>query len=292
MCLGIPGQLVELVAGNDQLARVEVSGVTRVVNVGLLEDEALGPGDWVLIHVGFAQHRSHDDPAHEERPEDRLGYPLGIDAGTDLHLGHMRFDQLDHRAAAMHVPSGGNERSYGGVGLCLSDQMRHRTSGGGGEQPDQIGNEGAEVLLQVARVHVASEVLGLSCDGFLNEFPLGAPVPINRRLPDAGVSCHRLDGEVAISLGGADGKGGVQDAAVRVDAAWPAPLAMYFGGDRLSRQIQRHHGQTSVSSRRCHWSGPPPSPHYAPIAPCFGLEADISERLERAKWPKKTFTVS
>jgi hydrogenase expression/formation protein HypC len=54
MCLGIPGQLVELADDNDQLARVEVAGVRRMINIGLLEDEALDPGDWVLIHVGFA----------------------------------------------------------------------------------------------------------------------------------------------------------------------------------------------------------------------------------------------
>jgi hydrogenase expression/formation protein HypC len=54
MCLGIPGQLKEISEINGHLARVEVSGVTRIVNIGLLEDEPLGPGDWVLIHVGFA----------------------------------------------------------------------------------------------------------------------------------------------------------------------------------------------------------------------------------------------
>ncbi len=54
MCLGIPGQLREISEINAHLARVEVSGVTRIVNIGLLEDEPLAPGDWVLIHVGFA----------------------------------------------------------------------------------------------------------------------------------------------------------------------------------------------------------------------------------------------
>ena len=53
MCLGIPGQVVELL-DNDQLAKVDVAGVKRTVNIGLLEDEPLAPGDWVLIHVGFA----------------------------------------------------------------------------------------------------------------------------------------------------------------------------------------------------------------------------------------------
>ena len=54
MCLGIPGQVKELSDVHEHLARVEVSGVTREVNIGLLEDEQLRTGDWVLIHVGFA----------------------------------------------------------------------------------------------------------------------------------------------------------------------------------------------------------------------------------------------
>ena len=54
MCLGIPGQIVELLPGDEQLARVEVAGVRRTINVGLLEDERIQVGDWVLIHVGFA----------------------------------------------------------------------------------------------------------------------------------------------------------------------------------------------------------------------------------------------
>lgn len=53
MCLGIPGQVVELDA-NPHLAKVDVAGVRRMVNVGLLEDEGIVVGDWVLIHVGFA----------------------------------------------------------------------------------------------------------------------------------------------------------------------------------------------------------------------------------------------
>lgn len=54
MCLGIPGRVVEWVDETDQLARVEVTGVTRNINVGLVRDEGLAIGDWVLIHVGFA----------------------------------------------------------------------------------------------------------------------------------------------------------------------------------------------------------------------------------------------
>jgi hydrogenase expression/formation protein HypC len=54
MCLGIPGEIVERHADRADLATVSVEGVKRVVNVGLLEGETLEPGDWILIHVGFA----------------------------------------------------------------------------------------------------------------------------------------------------------------------------------------------------------------------------------------------
>jgi hydrogenase expression/formation protein HypC len=52
MCLAIPGQVVGLVDAGNGLAQVEVAGVRRTVNVGLLD--GVEPGDWVLIHVGFA----------------------------------------------------------------------------------------------------------------------------------------------------------------------------------------------------------------------------------------------
>jgi hydrogenase expression/formation protein HypC len=54
MCLGIPGEVIEFLPDHSDLAKVEVSGVRRVINVGLLTDEKVEPGDWVLIHVGFA----------------------------------------------------------------------------------------------------------------------------------------------------------------------------------------------------------------------------------------------
>ena len=54
MCLGIPGQVVGMVPGfGDQRALVEVEGVPRRVNIGLL-DEPPAAGQWVLIHMGFA----------------------------------------------------------------------------------------------------------------------------------------------------------------------------------------------------------------------------------------------
>jgi hydrogenase expression/formation protein HypC len=63
MCLGIPGQIVEMHPEHEHLARVDVSGVGRMINIGLLEDEHLQPGDWVLIHVGFAMSKIDQDEA-------------------------------------------------------------------------------------------------------------------------------------------------------------------------------------------------------------------------------------
>jgi hydrogenase expression/formation protein HypC len=54
MCLGIPGEVVEISVDRTDLAMVDVSGVKRAINIGLLEEGEVGPGDWVLIHVGFA----------------------------------------------------------------------------------------------------------------------------------------------------------------------------------------------------------------------------------------------
>ncbi len=66
MCLGIPGQVVELVEGYDgQLALVDVQGAQRRINVGMLEDEQISPGDWVLIHMGFALNRIDETEARE-----------------------------------------------------------------------------------------------------------------------------------------------------------------------------------------------------------------------------------
>jgi hydrogenase expression/formation protein HypC len=65
MCLAIPGQVVEMVDEPNRLAKVEVAGVRRNVNVGLLDGEVggVGPGDWVLIHVGFAMSKVDEDEA-------------------------------------------------------------------------------------------------------------------------------------------------------------------------------------------------------------------------------------
>ncbi len=63
MCLGIPGQVVERFSDRPDLASVDVCGVQRTVNVGLVTDEGLEVGDWVLIHVGFALSKIDEDEA-------------------------------------------------------------------------------------------------------------------------------------------------------------------------------------------------------------------------------------
>ena len=54
MCLGIPGQVVQMLEGyGGQLALVDVAGEHRKVNVGMMPEETFSPGDWVIIHMGF-----------------------------------------------------------------------------------------------------------------------------------------------------------------------------------------------------------------------------------------------
>jgi hydrogenase expression/formation protein HypC len=65
--LAIPGQVIEIVDEVNRLARVEIAGVRRSVNIGLLDDDPGGgarPGDWVLIHVGFALSKVDEEEAH------------------------------------------------------------------------------------------------------------------------------------------------------------------------------------------------------------------------------------
>jgi hydrogenase expression/formation protein HypC len=63
MCLGIPGQIVEIVDETFQIAKVDVSGVKRGVSIALIASEGVAPGDWVLIHVGFAMSKIDESEA-------------------------------------------------------------------------------------------------------------------------------------------------------------------------------------------------------------------------------------
>jgi hydrogenase expression/formation protein HypC len=83
MCLAIPGQILEIVDEPNRLARVDVAGVRRNVNIGLLDgdDGGAGPGDWVLIHVGFALSKVDEDEAMATR---RLLEQMGAEYEQEL----------------------------------------------------------------------------------------------------------------------------------------------------------------------------------------------------------------
>ena len=72
MCLAIPGQIVEIFADQPNSALIEVVGVRRKVDLGLLEDDPPKAGDWVLIHVGFAMSKISEHDAPPPSIEQRL----------------------------------------------------------------------------------------------------------------------------------------------------------------------------------------------------------------------------
>jgi hydrogenase expression/formation protein HypC len=80
VCLAIPGQIMEVVDESNRLARVDVAGVQRNVNIGLLDD--VGPGDWVLIHVGFAISQIDEEEARATR---ELLEQMGAEYEQELH---------------------------------------------------------------------------------------------------------------------------------------------------------------------------------------------------------------
>jgi hydrogenase expression/formation protein HypC len=83
MCLAVPGQIVEVVDDVNRLAKVEIAGVHRNVNIGLLDTESgsVGPGDWVLIHVGFAISQVDEEEALATR---RLLEQMGAEYEQEL----------------------------------------------------------------------------------------------------------------------------------------------------------------------------------------------------------------
>jgi hydrogenase expression/formation protein HypC len=76
VCLAIPGQIVDVVDEANRLAEVDVAGVRRTINIGLLDDDGhgVGAGEWVLIHVGFAMSRVDEEEAIATRRQlERMG---------------------------------------------------------------------------------------------------------------------------------------------------------------------------------------------------------------------------
>ncbi len=65
MCLAIPGRIVEFVDEENSVAKVEVGGVRRNVNLGLLDRSGIDLGDYVLVHVGFAMSKIDEAEAEE-----------------------------------------------------------------------------------------------------------------------------------------------------------------------------------------------------------------------------------
>ena len=92
MCLAIPGQIVEIHKDAIDFATVDVSGVRRRISIGLLEGQDVQPGDWVLIHVGFAMSKIGEERAREQM---RMLMMLGeCDAAIEEVRGYSR-DERD-----------------------------------------------------------------------------------------------------------------------------------------------------------------------------------------------------
>jgi hydrogenase expression/formation protein HypC len=83
VCLAIPGRVMEVVDDANRLAKVDIAGVQRTVNIGLLDHDGMGPGpgDWVLIHVGFAISQVDEQEALATR---RLLEGMGADYEQEL----------------------------------------------------------------------------------------------------------------------------------------------------------------------------------------------------------------
>jgi hydrogenase expression/formation protein HypC len=79
VCLAVPGRILDVVDVANHLAKVDIAGVQRNVNVGLLD--AVGPGDWVLVHVGFAISQVDEEEALATR---RLLEQMGAEYEQEL----------------------------------------------------------------------------------------------------------------------------------------------------------------------------------------------------------------
>jgi hydrogenase expression/formation protein HypC len=66
MCLAIPAKIVQLLAEDRDLAMVDILGVRRKVDLGLLQEDRPTTGDWVLIHVGFAMSKISEADAIDQ----------------------------------------------------------------------------------------------------------------------------------------------------------------------------------------------------------------------------------
>jgi hydrogenase expression/formation protein HypC len=90
MCLAIPGEVLEIDAARPEIAKVEVSGVRRLINIGLLDAAPPAVGDWVLIHVGFAMSKIDEAEAAQT-----LEYLKGMEQAYADELRAMADSAID-----------------------------------------------------------------------------------------------------------------------------------------------------------------------------------------------------
>jgi hydrogenase expression/formation protein HypC len=107
MCLAIPGKVIEISADNPDQALVDVVSVRRRVDLGLLQDDRPQPGDWVLIHVGFAMSKISEQDAHDQMQTLRMlgeseaalqevqGYGLGADNNSQPAQEPLADDRIE-----------------------------------------------------------------------------------------------------------------------------------------------------------------------------------------------------
>jgi hydrogenase expression/formation protein HypC len=109
MCLAIPGKILELFNENRQSALIDVAGVKRKVDLGLLENDLPKPGDWVLIHVGFAMSKISEKDATEQMQmltmlgekdsamEEVRGYGLDQSDEKETHVEKQAEEQVEEK---------------------------------------------------------------------------------------------------------------------------------------------------------------------------------------------------
>ncbi|MGH3773321.1 MAG: HypC/HybG/HupF family hydrogenase formation chaperone [Pseudonocardiaceae bacterium] len=92
MCLGIPGEVIEILPDQPDLARVDVCGVKRAINIGLLTDDPPVPGDWILIHVGFALSK-----IDEQEAKAAMDFLISIGQAYDDEIAALLESRIDER---------------------------------------------------------------------------------------------------------------------------------------------------------------------------------------------------
>ena len=110
MCLGVPGQIIEVVDAEKFLATADMSDAKRTINIALVHADGVAPGDWVLVHAGFALNKMTAEEALEAR---RILKEMS-DAYAD-ELSAVMGGMMDNAGSISRVSAGGGEYD-GGAG--------------------------------------------------------------------------------------------------------------------------------------------------------------------------------